>query len=304
MAEDGRDEFTFNDLSSLLRVEKSSGTLSDVRNDLYPSIIELMESLDRECEKIAHINPDSLFHDGAIEKRRKANQNVKRLIETRMNKVALLALRGAIGAQISIEHLPPEEKDYYERILVASKVHWGSIDRKKKTVVIPDISSIEEKPAVVEKVPEPIVHAPAVEITEETALEDMPYFPDDEPMVAEEQMPDIDEELLMQNEGFFAPVEETVVEESPVEAAPAEKSVVEEPVIEEITEDPEPAVVEEEEVYTEDDESFTTIIVSESLPVFSGPEREYRLNKGDLVKMPTVMANVLINRNMAMKVKI
>ena len=92
-------------------------------------------------------------------------------------------------------------------------------------------------------------------------------------------------------------------EETPAEEPVAE--VVEEviegisPVGEEVTE---PIV---EETYIEEDyEGFTTIIISESLPIFSGPEREYNLKKGDLVKMPTMMANALINRSMAIRVNV
>ena len=291
MAEDNKEEFTFNDLSSLLRVEKASGLLSDVRTDLYPSIQKLMESLDRECERISHVSPDSVLHDGAIEKRRKAVHNVKRLIELRMNKVATLALRGSIGAQNNTDNLPPEEKDYYERILVASKIHWGLTDHKKKNVVIPDISSISEE-KVEPEVPKPIIQE---EVKIET-LADVPYIPDDEPMDVEEIIPDFDEDSLIEEE-LITPSQ--VTEE--VHPAEVVEEVIEDisPVGEEVTE---PIV---EETYIEEDyEGFTTIIISESLPIFSGPEREYNLKKGDLVKMPTMMANALINRSMAIRVNV
>ena len=50
-----------------------------------------------------------------------------------------------------------------------------------------------------------------------------------------------------------------------------------------------------------DDNSLLTIHVIEDIPEFVGPTRDYKLRKDDVIRMPAGMANVLINRKMAVK---
>ncbi len=66
----------------------------------------------------------------------------------------------------------------------------------------------------------------------------------------------------------------------------------------------EPSSIEEpvplvEESPSEIDEEFVVIRITEDLPPFSGPDRNYDLTKEDIVRMPKTMASALINRDKA-----
>lgn len=109
------------------------------------------------------------------------------------------------------------------------------------------------------------------------------------------------------------PVKKPVqVKEEPPVAVP--EPVVEETVPEEVSEtaDTEELPFEESEIIDEvipiedttepEDTSTLVILILEDLPPFAGPDRDYNLSKEDVVRMPKVMANVLINRQKAVAV--
>ena len=310
-------DFTFEDLTAIVRREKSSGSLSEVRLDLYPSMMRLLDKQSRECERQIGLDIGSLASAAANERRKKIQQYIKLVVEHRMSKVAALAIRTAMGCVNSIENLPDEEKQYYSSVLSASQTHWMNTERRKKSVVLMDIESVS-KP-VVEVAP---VVAPPVEpvkAAEAQTLKDMPVIPDDE---MEMDMGDIDfpddfSEFPESEIVPDVPVEENVpVVETPVQ-------VVSEPEPEPVTEAVEAITeTETEEVITEpvveenvpvveapvevvdngyDDNSLLTIHVTEDIPEFVGPTRDYLLRKGDVIRMPAGMATVLINRKMAVK---
>ncbi len=263
------EDFTFDDLTSLYRVEKASGTLSPVRKDLYTAMNRLLENIDREREKQLMSDFDSVISEGLIGKYQKTELYVKRVIEVRMNKIAALAMRSSMGSVATTDHLPPEEREYYNKILECSKGHWDIINRKKKKAYIPDIVEEIQTEQTVEVIKEPVVSK--IEPVEELSLEEIPYIPD-EPIIEEEPEIFDDEPILEEEIGEI--IEETPIEE-PVSSI--------------------------DDVYI-DDEKCIVIMILESMPPFSGPDMDYNLRKGDVVKMPIMMADVLISRNMAKKI--
>ncbi|MFA6710584.1 MAG: hypothetical protein WCR24_06050 [Candidatus Methanomethylophilaceae archaeon] len=261
-----RDGMTFETLSSIYRVEKNANTLSNVRKDLYSAMTELFEEQTRECDRLASTNPESIMYDGASERKKKILQLMKRIVELRMDKISALALRGAMGAVNTIEPLTAEERVYYNEILDSSKRHWSLIDRKKKSAYIPDIAPEPAEP-VARTVPETIVPKT---LDEMPAIEDVPEdFQEQEPL---DDVP--------------------VQEESPIACTSAEPSVS-------------PSESRPEDAVTEPDDGETAVIrILETLPVFSGPDRDYDLKKEDVVRLPAIMAKALINREKAVLINV
>lgn len=314
----GDSDFTFEELSAVVRRERSSGSLSDVRSDLYPAMIRLLDKQSRECERQIGIDIGSLASAAANERRKKIHQSIKLVVELRMSKVASLAIRTAMGCVNSTEGLPQEEKQYFNIVLDASRVHWSNTERKKKNVVLMDLESVT-KPA-----PAPVVtDVPAQEVSVKPivaqTLKDMPMIPDDE---AEMDMGDIDfpEDFAEFPESEQAPEGEspkkddagTITDAPSVKDVPTVETDTVQPMGSHEDEDvhatvpdvvtdasPDECLVESDEDY--DDNSLLTIHVTEDIPEFVGPTRDYRLKKDDVVRMPAGMATVLINRKMAVK---
>ena len=197
MADDLYADFRNEDISSLVRVEKSSGQLSSVRRDLYPAMRAVHERLSKECQ---NANEDDIQYELAVDKKKKLVLNIKLVVELRMNKVASMALRGAMGADLNyaVDQLPPEEKQFYEEVLESAKKLWSE-PQKKKSVHIPEL--------VPEEAPAP-VPAPAAEVPQ-------PEVPAAEPAPVETEVPQTE----------AVPVAEVhVVDASDTEQQPAEES--------------------------------------------------------------------------------
>ena len=183
MPEQSKTNLKIEDVSSMVRVEKGSGQLSEVRRDLYPALIALQEEEARNCESKS---VDSMDYDLAVDRRKKLITNVKLVVEYRMNKVASMALRAAMGTINNAESLPPEERQFYEEVLEAAKKLWNAPYKKKKTVYTTDIVTQEKQP--VEPVPEPVPEVPAVEPQVEPLADmaDIMYPDEPEPAPATE----------------------------------------------------------------------------------------------------------------------
>ena len=287
---DDNGPLTFDALSEMYRVQKNSPTLSPIRKDFYTAAQELLAAQSKECDRLLRENPTSIMYDGAIAKKRKITTTLKDIVKMRMERIAGMATRGAMGANNVIDHLTPEEKDYYNSVLEASKVFWTLSEMKRKVMVSQDITKIvapapaEEMPAVkevpVEEKPAEVVPAPVPE-EKKAVLEDVPLSeipmddsPEEMPVPPEEIIEDGDEESGEIIPEMPAEAVEEVPEEIPAEIAPAEE---ERPV----------------------EEGNITIRILEDLPPFSGPEFDYVLKKEDIVRMPAMMANALINRGVA-----
>ena len=258
---------TFEALTSIYRVEKNANTLSNVRKDLYSAMTGLFEEQTRECDRLASTNPESIMYDGASERKKKISQFMKRIIELRMDKISALALRGAMGAVNTIESLTVEEREYYNAILDSSKKHWSLIDRKKKNAYIPDIAPEPIRP-VAKTVPETVIPKT---LSEMPAIEDIPED------FQEQEIPD---DIPIQEE---VPAVCTVADSSSVSSVETQ--------IEDVAPEPE-------------NEETVVIRVLETLPAFSGPDRDYDLKKEDIVRLPAVMAKALINREKAILINV
>jgi DNA replication factor GINS len=137
------DPMTFEDLSSAYRVEMKSQVLADARRDLYPALIKLQESLQRDYEAEYSKDPDSIMCEGMNERRKKVNNLVQKVIDLRMEKIVMMALRASMGANNVLDKLTQEERDYYNGIVEGSKKHRSLVlrDRSRRNYGIPDISS-------------------------------------------------------------------------------------------------------------------------------------------------------------------
>ena len=238
---------SFDDLSSVYRMERKTATLSVVRRDLYPAMATLLISLRLEYEKQLSLDPESLICEGANQRRKRAVKLSKEITEIRMEKITTLANLGAMGRQNSLDALTSEERDYYNNILDLAKRHIGLVDRLsgKKRYETPQI---DPEPVVVKT--EPVKKPVVVEEPPELPEEMPPYIPDVEEILIEEPTEPID-----------SPAPEAL--ENPVEM------------------------------------DMVVIRVLEDLPPFSGPDRNYDLKKEDVVRMPKIMAEALINREKA-----
>lgn len=255
---------TNEDLSAAYRTESNSTQLTALRKDFYVAAQQLLESMSKECFRLMSESPDSVMYEGMVQKRRKAQENFKNVVRIRMDKISGMAVRGARGSSNAIDNLTSEEKEYYNRVLEDSKEFWRIHEGKKKNLVTQDITEVErpKEPVVVEDVP-----------LSEIPVDDVP---EDMGSPAEEI---IDDEEIPIPEPVPEPVEETVPEEIPEEV----------PV----------SVPEEEPQKDVGEEGDVVIRILEDLPPFSGPEVDYYLKKEDIVRMPAILARILINQGKA-----
>lgn len=179
-----QDPLDFDDLSAVYRVERKAPTLSNVRKDLYPAMASLLTTLKSEYDRHLSLDPESLICEGANQRKKRANQLSKEIVELRMGKICSLALRGAMGAQNSVDSMTPEEKGYYTAILEISKKQEDILNllmiRKKPSTRDIDLHVPETK--VPEPVPEEIPMEDAVvegELPIEAEIPE-PYVPDEE----------------------------------------------------------------------------------------------------------------------------
>lgn len=293
-------EMTFNDLTSLARIEKANSALSTVRRDLYPAMRELYDRQCKECERLASADTGSLLFDGASEKKRKIYNLMKEITMSRMNKIMALAMRGSMGANNILENLTPEEKEYYEEIYNASKKHWTLLERRKASTMDIVTGGMNEpvkeempvKGTVVENVvpegaavPETEVPEPISELPAPIPMEEIDEFPEDAEEIAD------------------VTAEETAIGEDPSEipvpATPAEDvpAVPDMPVRE--------AVPEVKNDASAMDDDLRVIRILEDLQPFSGlNDIVYKLRKEDIVRLPVMFANALINRGVAAPVSV
>lgn len=268
----------FEDLTMVYREEKTKGLLSNARSDLYPAMTALLATLKSEYEKLLSEDPDSIMCEGANQRRRKAGRLVRDIVSLRMDKISSMALRAACGAQTVIDVLTAEEREFYDSVLNAAKIHMGSVDRAT--------GQVRYKIQPITKTPEPVKSAPPEE--EPMTLKDMPLIDD---------MEDFDSDVIPE-EDVFDSFEESPVEERSLPEMPAIKETKEEK--EEIISSPETKTAECGDSY--EDESVL-IRVLEDLPVFAGPDRDYNLKKEELVTMPRSMAGALISREKAVLIR-
>ena len=257
---------TIDDLSAAYRTEKSSTQLTAIRKDFYTAAQQLIDSLSKECFRLMSENPDSVMYEGMVQKRRKAQENLKNVVWIRMDKISGMAVRGARGSVNVIDHLTNEEKEYYNRVLEDSKEFWKIHEGKKKNLVTQDITEVKEP--VKEQVP----------VVEDIPLSEIPV--DDAP------------------EEIVSPVVEIVDDEETI-PEPIPEEPAEEQIPEEIPEEVPVSVPEAPPQEDIGEEGDVVIRILEDLPPFSGPEVDYYLKKEDIVRMPAILARILINQGKA-----
>jgi len=157
------DLMTFDELTSAYRVELKSQLLGDVRKDLYPALTKLQEFAQKCYEDEYSKDPDSITCEGMNERRKKVNNLVQKVIDLRMEKVAMMALRAAMGANNLLDKLTQEEREYYNSVAEDSKKYRNTVlkDKGRKNYVIPDIAPAAEKKARAEAPPSIRPEAPA-----------------------------------------------------------------------------------------------------------------------------------------------
>jgi DNA replication factor GINS len=262
------DSMSFEDLGAIYRVEKKSPTLSPVRKDMYPAMAGLVMELRSEYDRCLSTDPESIICEGVNQRRKKAVSMSKEITEMRMNKIATLALIGARGGQNVLDHLTPEERDYYTVVLDVSRKHVELVDKLsgKRRYETPEI---DEPPKAERKPAEPVRVKPTETVPEPPA----------KPIIKEPLRPEPEEETIPEDEA----------EELPPENYDDVPAAVEEP---------KPAAEEQKEE-PENEEELVVIRILEDLPPFSGPDRNYELTKEDIVRMPRNMAMALVNREKA-----
>jgi len=259
---------TYEELSQIYREEKNGKALMPCRQDMYRAFADLLTRLRQDYDREIAKDPDSIMAEGANQKRKKAETQIKYIVSLRARKICNKAVLSADGNAEELSALTPEEREYYEHIVSLSKEQLTLVDkyRGKKTVN----TLIDEAP-----------------------LTPAPVIPDREP----EPMPDPAEAIASGVEDEFPPV----VEETESFDEAVEESFDEEPEIQPIQQPAEPEIVTTEEVH--EPEADTLVIrVLEDLPPFAGPDRDYELHKEDIVTLPKAMAAILINSQKAVEI--
>ncbi len=272
---------SFDELSELYRMEMKSSAITQVRRDLFRAMANLLISLRLDYDRQMALDPDSVMCEGADQRRKKAERLVKDVIHIRTQKICLMAIRGAMGGRNTLDVLTSEEKDYYDMVLELSRIHMAETDRlrgKRNTV----ITRIDEVPA--ESEPEPM------SIPESSSLEEVSF---------DDSLEDFQDDLIPDKfDNFDEPSDKSVAESETVQKQYPKPAPVPRP--EPI---PELVTVEAEPIGNPDTPEPILIRILEDLPEFVGPDRDYKLDREDLVTLPRVLAEVLINSEKAIAVR-
>ncbi|MBQ9689561.1 MAG: DNA replication complex GINS family protein [Candidatus Methanomethylophilaceae archaeon] len=256
---------TYEELSQIYREEKNGKALMPCRQDLYRAFADLLTRLRQDYDREIAKDPDSIMAEGANQKRKKAETQIKFITSLRARKICNKAVLSADGNIEELNALTPEERDYYEQLVSLSKAQLTLVDgyRGKKTV-----NTLIDEPH----------RTPAPEI----------------PVKEPEPMPEPSEAIASGVEDEFPPTSD---EAELMDSAMEDEFYESEP--DDIVQQPaEPEIVSAEE--TPVPEADTMVIrVLEDLPPFAGPDRDNEHHKEDIVTLPKAMALVLVNSQKA-----
>jgi len=134
---------TFEDLSAAYRIEIKTQALGDVRKDLYSALMRLQEKIQKDYETEFSKDPDSIMCEGMNERRKKVMLLSQKVIDLRMEKIVVMALRTSMGAENVLDKLTKEERTYYDNVVSESGRHRALVfrDKTKKNYVIPNVSA-------------------------------------------------------------------------------------------------------------------------------------------------------------------
>lgn len=278
---------TFEYLREVYRREKSSTLLWDgVRSDLYIATAELFKIQRIECDEELHKDPESIRSENVSNQIIRTKRLFKDIVNIRMDKICKMALRSADRADNKVDGLTKEEKEYYDKILLASQEHSSVINRLygNASYRIPDVSAPPVTPVPLVRqstpapppIPEEIEEEP-LDGASEVHLDTVP----EEGVVIIDHDPDLDEPDVDMN------IPDDALDSAMRAGFPPQKP----------SKAPEPEQKDEEK-------KLLLLRILADLPTIAGPDRNYYLHKEDLVRLPELFANVLLNRNLAQKVSI
>ena len=282
----GTYDLEYSDLTSLSRTEKNSGNLSAVRKDLYHAMVILYEKKTIECERIIHSNADSILFDGASDKKRKTLIAMKDVVEQRMRKIFDLAMRAGMGANNVTDTLTPEEMVLYETLVEAAKAHWALLDRKKR-VTIPDITQPDVPPEPVKETPT-VIGMTVENITDNGG--DIPQVeviepPESDAVPIDDGFPEIPEDEDEDPRNITIDIPEEPFAETPSMIPDKEETTI---------------LPKTDDLLEGDPMKLVVVRILQDLDEkISGIDRTYSLKKEDVVRIPRMLAKVLVNRNLA-----
>lgn len=276
------DVMDIEELSTIYRVEKKSGSLTSVRMDLYRAMADLLRRQRREYDEMLREDPESIKCEGANSRRRRGVQLSRDIIDMRMGKINKMALRGAMGEIHTLDAMTAEEKEYYNAVLALSKNHKALLDRLSGNIQYTNARITGEPIPIPEAVPENIP-APAVPVPQEA---DPAPAPAEE--MEEEVPPEYDAHIDIVPEAGDFEMEEEYETEIPADELDRMPPSAEAPA---------PAA---QEIKDE----FSTLRILEDLPEFAGPLRNYSLRKEQIVSIPNELAQALVNRGLAKKISV
>lgn len=251
----GYEPITFDELTEIRRLESKNSTLSAIRKDFYSTVQDLLTAQLETCIRLEKDDRCSIIYDGALNKKKRILECLKKIVSIRMNKISQMALIGAMGKDNSVENLTQEEKEYYASVFNASKIFFKLSE--KKTSIIRDISD---------------------------SFASTEYDTD-----KQEDVTEIDEGVSIADP-LKTPIENKYEETSTIDRS---DDVSEKISISKKHEELDVGPIKIEK---------TMVKIIEDLPPFSGFDRDYKLYKEDVVCMPSVLADALINKGKAIAI--
>lgn len=280
-----QEPFTFEDLTEIYRREQKSKYPVEVRPDFYLAVRECRDRLKKEMEREYSIDQYSLKSKLASNQLIKFQEKSQQVFEFRFDKIQSMALRAALGNKVDLRKLTPEELEFFNLIVEI-------IGSKKAMLIGGEFSSsrpidsytkatnfgnqLDMKPPIVKD-----EAAVANSIETEVATQELPN------------------DLVSENEHEFVPegkVEEEIVDEEPVEE-------IEQPASDVPETDSKPI---ESETQGEklDGKEFVLVRILDNIPEIATSERNFKLNKEDVVTLPVPIAKILIKQNVALPIEI
>jgi DNA replication factor GINS len=192
---DGSEVFTYGDITKAYRNEERSTDVSEIRRDFYPALRAYLEALKRESEEEVRSSPYSVKASSLTNEIKKGMQKSQMVFQLRMKKIALMAVREALGGKADTSKLTEEEMELFHSIVRSvseckATALEGEVPAPKKVETVCSLveegsRKVEEQlsPLQSQEIPAPTPPAPLTK-REEAAqtlilvriLEDLPPF--------------------------------------------------------------------------------------------------------------------------------
>jgi len=254
---------TKEEITSTRRAEYHYTELQPVRKDFYASTSALIRNTRAERDKARGVDDFALaMYIGNLNR---IQSSANEIMRARLSKIARLAVMSAFKQDVPVDHLTPEEREYFERVKALAKDMLDNFERDCgiKTYSPQKMEAFTEPaPAPAPSVPE--TAGPAPEPVSEPAPEEI--FED----------PDLLDGGLMDDGDI-----------------PADDMDVMPP-------EPEPVAAEEPQ---EPANGLMAIRILEDLPPFDGFDRTYNLHREEVAFIPEMFARLLVSNGQAVPVK-